>query len=60
MSKRKKKKRTNKFKRVLLKLGITSDSLTSRGGLLVVDKLLEALTIEQQADGPIAAAKQQS
>ena len=50
MSKRTKKKGTNKFKRFLLKLGITSDRLTSRGGLLVVDKLLEALAIEQQAD----------
>ena len=51
MSKRKKKKRTKKCKRVLFKLGITDERLTSRGGLLVVDKLLEALRIEQQADG---------
>ena len=51
MSKRKKKKRTKGFRRFLFKLGITSDRLTSRSGLLVVDKLLEALAIEQQADG---------
>ena len=51
MSKKTKKKRTKKFKRVLFKLGITGDRLTSRSGLLVVDKLLEALEIEQQADG---------
>ena len=51
MSKRKKKKRAKEFKRFLFKLGITNDRLTSWGGLLIVDRLLEALAIEQQADG---------
>ena len=39
---------------MLFKLGIIGDRLTSRGGLLVVDRLLEALAIEQQADGVLA------
>ena len=51
MSKRKKEQNTKKYKRLLCKLGITGDRLTSRSGLLVVDKLLEALAIEPQADG---------
>ena len=51
MSKRKQKKRDKKFNRVPFKLGITGDQLTSQSGLLVVDRLLEALAIEPQADG---------
>ena len=51
MPKREKKKRTKGFRQLPYKLGIADERLTSRGGLLVVDKLLEALAIEQQADG---------
>ena len=56
MSKRKQKKRDKKFNRVLFKLGITGDQLTSQSGLLVVDRLLEALAIEPQADGVLAVS----